>query len=120
MQKISLFDLRKSLENKLDFIEIKTKNRIIPFLDNDCSLLYNFENNAKNIMIYDISNNNLNYISSFMAEQEIKTQFMFQRKTLNYQINEVDRFAILTNDCKNIKYIRFLIKYDDKRYQKIY
>ena len=120
MQKISLFDLRKSLENKLDSIEIKTKNRIIPFLDNDCSLLYNFENNAKNIMIYDVSNNNLNYISSFMAEQEIKTQFMFQRKTLNYQINEVDRFAILTNDCKNIKYIRFLIKYDDKRYQKIY
>ena len=55
-----------------------------------------------------------------MAEQEIKIPFMFPRKTLNYQINEVDRFAILTNDCKNIKYFKFLMKYDNTRYQKIY
>ena len=120
MQKISFFDLRKSFEDKLDSIEIKTQNEIIPFLDNDCNLLYNFESITKNIMIYDISNRNLNYISSFMAEQEIKIPFMFPRKTLNYQINEVDRFAILTNDCKNIKYFKFLMKYDNTRYQKIY
>ena len=104
----------------MDSIEIKTKNQIIPFIDNDCNLLYYFEKNTNNIMIYDISNNNLNNISSFIAEQEIKIPLMFQRKTLNYEINEVDRFAILTNDCKNIKYIIFLMKNDNTRYQSIY
>ena len=85
-----------------------SKTVTTPFVDRESKLIYTIGKGEAYIHYYDYSEGNLKKGIDFKATEPSISSVMFERKCLDYNTNEIDRFARYVNSQK-VYYISFNI-----------
>ena len=113
MKMLKLWDLRKVKEDLTSSEVISTqidtsKTVTTPYVDRESKLVYTIGKGEANIHYYDYSEGSFKKGISFKATEPSISSVLFERKCLDYNKNEVDRFARYVNSGK-VYYISFNI-----------
>ena len=113
MKQLKLWDIRKVNEDltssEVHSTQIDTAKTVTtPFVDRESKLVYTIGKGEANIHYYDYSEGSFKKGISFKATEPSICSVMFERKCLDYNKNEVDRFARYVNSQK-VYYISFNI-----------
>ena len=113
MKMLKLWDLRKVNEDltssEVTSVQIDTSKTVTtPYVDRESKLVYTIGKGEANIHYYDYSEGTFKKGISFKATEPSICSVMFERKCLDYNKNEVDRFARYVNSQK-VYYISFNI-----------
>ena len=115
-QELKLWDIRKlnnnsSSQSEITSIQIDNpKNRTnisIPFVNNELKLVYTTAKGDRYINIYDYSEGIFKKQFDFQSSENAVSSIIFNRKKLDKNINEVDRFARYSYN-KKIYYVSFI------------
>ena len=111
---LKLWDIRKvkddlSSEGEVTSVQIDTSKTVsTPFVDRDSKLLYSVGKGEASIHIYDYSSGAFIKGINFSSVEPSISSVMFDRKCLDYNTLEVDRFARFVNSQK-VYYVSFTI-----------
>ena len=110
---LKLWDLRKVNQDltssAVTTTQIDTSKTVTtPYVDRESKLVYTIGKGEANIHYYDYSEGTFKKGISFKASEPSISSVMFERKCLDYNTNEVDRFARYVNSQK-VYYISFNI-----------
>ena len=113
MKMLKLWDLRKVKKDLTSSEVISTqidtsKTVTTPYVDRESKLVYTIGKGEANIHYYDYSEGSFKKGISFKATEPSISSVLFERKCLDYNKNEVDRFARYVNSGK-VYYISFNI-----------
>jgi hypothetical protein len=107
-QKLKLWDIR----NTKIFNECYNENNGFektPFCDKESKLIYTIGKKDIKTNVYDYSTGKIIKITDFSSKESSLCSVLFERKCLDYNKNEIDRFARFTSN-NNIHYVNFLIR----------
>ena len=116
-QELKLWDIRKLNQNEITSIQINTPrngtNISTPFVNNKLNLIYITGKDDNSIKMYDYSEGILKQKYNFGTNKNYIYSVLFDRKILDKNKFEIDRFARYVNN--NIYYISFISenKFDD-------
>ena len=110
---LKLWDIRKVNQDltssEVTSTSIDTSKTVTtPFVDRESKLIYTIGKGEAYIHYYDYSEGNLKKGIDFKATEPSISSVMFERKCLDYNTNEIDRFARYVNSQK-VYYISFNI-----------
>ena len=110
---LKLWDIRKVNQDltssEVTSTSIDTSKTVTtPFVDRESKLIYTIGKGEAYIHYYDYSEGNLKQGIDFKATEPSISSVMFERKCLDYNTNEIDRFARYVNSQK-VYYISFNI-----------
>jgi hypothetical protein len=111
---LRLWDIRKvkedlSSEGEVTGVQIDTSKTVsTPFIDRDSKLLYSVGKGEASIHVYDYSDGTFRKGINFSSCEPSICSVLFDRKCLDYNTLEVDRFARYVNSQK-VYYISFTI-----------
>ena len=111
---LKLWDVRKvkddlSSEGEVTSVQIDTSKTVsTPFVDRDSKLLYSVGKGEASIHIYDYSSGTFIKGINFSSAEPSISSVLFDRKCLDYNTLEVDRFARFVNSQK-VYYVSFTI-----------
>ena len=111
---LRLWDIRKvkedlSSEGEVTGVQIDTSKTVsTPFVDRDSKLLYSVGKGEASIHVYDYSDGTFRKGINFSSCEPSICSVLFDRKCLDYNTLEVDRFARYVNSQK-VYYISFTI-----------
>ena len=110
---LKLWDLRKVNEDltssEVTSTQIDTAKTVTtPYVDRESKLVYTIGKGEANIHYYDYSEGTFKKGISFKASEPSISSVLFERKCLDYNKNEIDRFARYVNSQK-VYYISFNI-----------
>ena len=113
MKMLKLWDIRKVNEDltssEVTHVQIDTSKTVTtPFVDRESKLVYTIGKGEAYIHYYDYSEGTFKKGIDFKATEPSISSVMFERKCLDYNTNEVDRFARYVNSQK-VYYISFNI-----------
>jgi hypothetical protein len=113
MKQLKLWDLRKVNEDltssEVTSTQIDTAKTVTtPFIDRESKLVYTIGKGEAFIHYYDYSEGTFKKGISFKASEPSISSVMFERKCMDYNTNEIDRFARYVNSQK-VYYISFNI-----------
>ena len=113
MKVIKLWDLRKVNEDltssEVTSAQIDTSKTVTtPYVDRESKLVYTIGKGEANIHYYDYSEGTFKKGISFKASEPSISSVLFERKCVDYNKNEIDRFARYVNSQK-VYYISFNI-----------
>ena len=113
MKQLKLWDLRKVNEDltssEVTSTQIDTAKTVTtPFIDRESKLVYTIGKGEAFIHYYDYSEGTFKKGISFKATEPSISSVMFERKCMDYNTNEIDRFARYVNSQK-VYYISFNI-----------
>ena len=113
MKLLKLWDLRKVNEDltssEVTSVQIDTSKTVTtPYVDRESKLVYTIGKGEANIHYYDYSEGTFKKGISFKASEPSISSVMFERKCVDYNKNEIDRFARYVNSQK-VYYISFNI-----------
>ena len=113
MKMLKLWDIRKVNEDltssDVTQVQIDTSKTVTtPFVDRESKLVYTIGKGEAFIHYYDYSEGTFKKGIDFKATEPSICSVMFERKCLDYNTNEVDRFARYVNSQK-VYYISFNI-----------
>ena len=105
MKILKLWDLRKVNEDltssEVTSTQIDTSKTVTtPYVDRESKLVYTIGKGEANIHYYDYSEGTFKKGISFKASEPSISSVLFERKCLDYNKNEVDRFARYVNSEK--------------------
>ena len=115
-QFLTLWDIRKQKDSSLNEGEItsieisKSKYNILtPFINKELKLIYLIEKDKSNINLFNYNENKFTKIKDYNISEASICSVLFNRKLLEENKKEIDRFAICSNsiDNKNIQNISF-------------
>ena len=111
---LKLWDVRKvkddlTSEGEVTSVQIDTSKTVsTPFVDRDSKLLYSVGKGEASIHIYDYSSGTFIKGINFSSAEPSISSVLFDRKCLDYNTLEVDRFARFVNSQK-VYYVSFTI-----------
>lgn len=109
-QELKLWDIRNN--NILSkYIEKKRENNefgITPFCDKESKLIYTIGRKDIKTNVYDYSTGGIIKITEFRSKEPSLCSVLVERKCLDFNKNEIDRFATFTSK-KNVYYVNFLM-----------
>ena len=113
MKQLKLWDLRKVNQDLTSSEVVATqidnsKTVTTPFVDRESKLVYTIGKGESNIHYFDYSEGTFKKGLSFLASEPSISSVLFERKCLDYNTNEIDRFARYVNSQK-VYYISFNI-----------
>ena len=128
-REMKLWDIRKvdnnlAIENPAQTVVIDHQSSIpTPYFDYDLKLLFVFGRGEGNMHYYDINDGTIKPCSDYMSSEPTTAIVMFDKKTMDYNKCELDRFAKYTG--KNIVYLSFYYpkkvpEFDDSLYPKTF
>ena len=118
---LKLWDIRKvkddlSSEGEVTSTQIdQSKTVSTPFVDRESKLLYSIGKNEASIHIYDYSSGSFIRGINFCSKEPSISSVLFDRKCLDYNTLEIDRFARYVNSQK-VYYISFTIPRRNPRF----
>ena len=103
-----LWDIR-NLNKEINSIVIDSSiNTCNLFVNRELKLIYIVGKEEKKIYVYNYNDNNYQLEGTYELEDLITYSVLFNRKCLNKNNSEIDRFAIYSNQNKKINYISFI------------
>ena len=111
---LKLWDIRKvkgdlSSEGELTGIQIDTNKTVsTPFVDRESKLIYTVGKGEASTHIFDYSEGTFKKGIHYSSKEPSISSVMFERKCLDYNRNEIDRFARYVNSQK-VYYVSFTI-----------
>ena len=111
---LKLWDIRKvkedlTSEGEVTSVQIDTSKTVsTPFVDRESKLLYSVGKGEASIHVYDYSDGTFRKGINFSSSEPSISSVLFDRKCLDYNTLEVDRFARYVNSQK-VYYISFTI-----------
>ena len=115
---LKLWDIRKE-NNEINSIIIKSCKNSTPFADRESKLLYIVGKEKQTIHVYDYNEGKFNNTTNFISEEPSLCSVLFDRKSLDFNKNEIDRFARYTSN-KNIYYVSFYPDHSSRGNDNIY
>ena len=113
---LNIFDIRKIEQNPYSSIEIGSNSYsdvITPFVNPELKLIYTTKKNDNAITIFDYSNGSLQKIKEFKSSEDNIFSLQLNRKYLDKNELEMDRFIRYTINNK-IYYISFFLNEEKK------
>ena len=113
-KQLKLWDIRKvkedlSSEGELTGIQIDTSKTVsTPFTDRESKLIYTIGKGEASTHIFDYSEGTFKKGIHYSSKEPSISSVMFERKCLDYNRNEIDRFARYVNSQK-VYYVSFTI-----------
>ena len=113
-KQLKLWDVRKvkedlSSEGEVTGVQIDTAKTVtMPFVDRESSLLYTVGKGEGSTHIFDYSEGTFKKGIHYSSKEPSICSVMFERKCLDYNKNEIDRFARFVNSQK-VYYVSFTI-----------
>ena len=113
-KQLKLWDVRKvkedlSSEGEVTGVQIDTAKTVtMPFVDRESSLLYTVGKGEGSTHIFDYSEGTFKKGIHYSSKEPSICSVMFERKCLDYNRNEIDRFARFVNSQK-VYYVSFTI-----------
>ena len=113
-KQLKLWDIRKvkgdlSSEGELTAVQIDTAKTVTtPFVDRESKLIYTIGKGEASTHIFDYSEGTFKKGINYTSKEPSISSVMFERKCLDYNKNEVDRFARYVNSQK-VYYVSFTI-----------
>lgn len=113
MREVKLFDMRKATDSAIDAavttLDIDRQSGIMtPFYDSDLNLLYVPGRGEGNIHFFDCNEGGIRKCSEYKSSIPQKAITMFEKRTMNYNKCEIERFAKYTNN-NTIELLSFYI-----------
>ena len=113
-KQLKLWDIRKvkedlSSEGELTAVQIDTAKTVTtPFVDRESKLIYTIGKGEASTHIFDYSEGTFKKGINYSSKEPSISSVMFERKCLDYNRNEIDRFARYVNSQK-VYYVSFTI-----------
>ena len=113
-KQLKLWDIRKvkddlSSEGELTMTQIDTSKTVtMPFVDRESKLVYTVGKGEASTHVFDYSEGTFKKGISYASHEPSISSVMFERKCVDYNRNEIDRFARYVNSQK-VYYVSFTI-----------